>query len=93
MQFRVSVDDALEELHAIFAAEGRKPADHFVDEAAKAPPVDIVAVPYFLDDFGGEVLGSAADGGGGLFVLQYLGEAEVGELDVAHLIDDHVFGL
>ena len=64
-----------------------------MDEAAQAPPVDIDLVSHFLDDFGGQVLRSAADGLGGLLKGEYLGQAEVGEFDVAELVDDDVFGL
>ena len=75
-------------------SEGREAGEHFVDDAAKAPPIDGLVVSLLLNDFGGEVFRSAADGHG-LFVLEVegAGEAEVGDLDVAALIKQHVFRL
>lgn len=72
--------------------EGREASDHFVQEASKAPPVDVGSMADFLDNFGCQVFRSAADGCGGLFVLEDLGKTEVGEFDVADAINDDVFG-
>ena len=93
MQLGTLVDDGLEELHAVLAAEGREAADHLVDEAGKTPPIDIRPVADLLDDLRREVLGRPADGGGAFLVLKDLREAEVRELDVPVLIDDHIFRL
>ena len=93
MQFGASVDNALEELHAVLIAKRRKTADHFVYKVAETPPVDLEAVSDLFDDFWGQILGSAADGGGDFLIVEYFGKAEVGELDVARLIEYHVFGL
>lgn len=48
---------------------------------------------FFLDDFRGQVLGRPANGLGLLVVLHDLGKAKVGELDIAGLVDDDIFGL
>ena len=92
-EVRVFVDDRLEQLHPVLVSEGREACDHLMNEAAQAPPVDVDLVAHFLDDFGRQVLGSAADGGGCLFGGEDLGEAEVRELDVANFVDDEIFGL
>lgn len=63
-----------------------------MNEASETPPVDINLMSHFLDDFGRQVLGSAADGSGCLFGGENLGEAEVGELDVTNFVDDEIFG-
>jgi hypothetical protein len=47
---------------------------------------------HLLDDFGSEVLRSAADGGGGFLVAEYLAQPEISELDVAVSVDDDIFG-
>lgn len=92
-EVRVFVYDRLEQLHPVLVSEGREAGDHLVDEAPQAPPIHVNLVAHFLDDFGGQVLGSAADGGGCLFGREDLGEAEVRELDVANFVDDEVFRL
>jgi hypothetical protein len=69
VQIGILVDYCFEELHAVLAAEGREPADHFVDQASQTPPVDVDSMANLLDDFGSQVLRSPADGIGGLLVV------------------------
>jgi hypothetical protein len=64
-----------------------------MEQTSQAPPVDISPMPHLPDDLGSEVLRRAADGIGGLFVLKDLGKSKVGELDVAHAVNDDVFWL
>jgi hypothetical protein len=93
VQLGVPVDDGLEQLHPVFAAEGREAADHFVDEAAEAPPVHVETVAHFLDDLGSQVLGGATNGGCVFLVLEDLRQSEVSQLDVPRLVDDDVLRL
>ena len=47
---------------------------------------------HLLDDLWRQVFRGAADGCGCLVLAEYLGQAEVSQLDVAVLVDDDVFG-
>ena len=55
------IEDRLKEFHSVLAPEGRKTSDHFVDDAAEAPPVDSFVMSLFFDDFWGEILGCSTD--------------------------------
>ena len=65
--------------------------EHLVDEHARRPPVDGLAVALGLDDLGREVLGRAAERPRA--VLDQLGEAEVDDLQVALAVEQQVLGL
>jgi hypothetical protein len=58
----VAGDDLLVHAHRVLIPEGRLPDQHLVHEDAERPPVHCRAVALVADDFGGEVLGRAAEG-------------------------------
>ena len=63
---------------------GASDAHHLVEENAKGPVVDGLAVALLEDDLGREILGRAAERPAA--VLDVLGEAEVGQLERAVLV-------
>ena len=85
-------EDVLVDAHGILIVEGVDACVHFVDEHAEGPPVDGLAVALIEDDFGGDVLGRAADGEGPA-LGEELGKAEVSEFEVAVVGDEEVLGL
>lgn len=58
----IFIDDRLKEFHSVLVVIWREPSDHLMNETTKAPPIHIDSVPYFLYDFGSQVLRRAADG-------------------------------
>ena len=62
-----------------------------MDQAAKAPPVDIDPMSWLFNDFGRQVLRSSTNGGGCFFGAEDFRESEISEFDVADPIDDDVF--
>lgn len=86
------VEDGLEELQPVLAAEGRKPSDHLKDDAAEAPPVYWPIMALLFDHLGSQVLRSAADGHSLLILkIERFGESKVGDLNVAGLIKEDIF--
>ena len=66
----------------------REPGNHLVDETAETPPVDVDSVSDFLDDFGRQVLRSAAYGHGhAIFWIEDFGEPEIGQFDVSVIVN------
>ena len=72
----------LEEVHAVGGLEGWVASGHLVDEAAKAPPVDVGAVSYLFDHFWRQVLRSPADGHCSILLVQHLRQPEVRQFNV-----------
>lgn len=93
MKLRISVYDGFKKFHPILTAERGKSANHLMDEASQTPPINIKPMSDLLDDFGSEILWRSANRCGVFLILQYFGESEVSQLDVAELIDDHILGL
>ena len=83
----VSVDS-----HRVLIIEGVNSSVHLVDENSESPPVDCLSVALVEDDLGSDVFGGSADGEGSS-LGEELGEPEVGELEVAVVADEEVFGL
>ena len=71
--------------------EGAFSCQHFVEEHPQGPPVDAEAVLGALQNLGGNVVGGAAEGGGGVPGPDpLLAHAIVGELDVPLVVQQHV---
>ena len=91
---RAYLQDLLVHVFGVARVEGREAGEHLEDERPQAPPVDCLAVADALQHLGSEVLGRAAKRarsgrrGDGL-----LREAEVGQADVAHLVEEDVLRL
>ena len=83
--------DLLVDLYGLIGEEGRIAGGHLVDEHAECPPVDGLVVALAENDLGRQVLGRAAQCPRA--ALDALGEAEVGHLQVAVLVDKQVLGL
>lgn len=80
-EFDLPIQDVLVDDHGVLVGEGIYPGVHLIDEDPESPPVDSFAVAQVHNDLGSQVLWSAAQGIG--LVLDDLGEAEVGELEVS----------
>ncbi len=66
--------------------------NQFVDDRAKAPPIDCLPMTDFVDDFGGQVFGSSTDGKGFEISLNVVsGQSKVSEFDIAVGSDQYVF--
>lgn len=65
-------------------AEGREATETDVENDTQRPDVDgasVATVAGIFEDFGGDIAGGSAEGGGKGFFSDDLGEAEVGEFD------------
>ena len=70
------------------------PADHFVEQHAQTPPIDPESVPVVQDDLGSQVLRRTAERVRQLVIRLFdLRQTEVGQLDVALGVEQHVFRL
>lgn len=67
--------------------------DHFIDEAAKAPPVDTFVVALPVDDFGCQILGSSTNRFSHFVVFDDFRKSEVCEFDISLLVEQDVFRL
>lgn len=78
---------------ALAVVEGGHTDEHLVDQDAQRPPVDreIVALVHY--HLRGQVLRRAAESLRRLAIRESFGEAVVDDLEVAVLIDEHVFKL
>lgn len=86
--------DQLEQDFMIFRVEGQAAAQHFVHDHSEAPPVHRLVVVILADHLRRQVLGCAAKGLRGFPVEHLLlAQAEVGDLDVAVLVEQNVFEL
>lgn len=66
--------------------------NQFVDDRAKAPPIDCLPMTDFVDDFGGQVFWSSTDGKGFEISLDVVsGQSKVSEFDIAVGSDQYVF--
>mmetsp|Transcript_30376 Transcript_30376/g.97927 ORF Transcript_30376/g.97927 Transcript_30376/m.97927 type:complete len:250 (+) Transcript_30376:554-1303(+) len=92
---QVTALDTFEELLAVPRIERGQPRQHLVEQRPKGPPVHGPAVPATREDLGREVLGGPAEGGRALSVVcdALLGEAKVGESDVAAGVEEDVLRL
>jgi hypothetical protein len=87
----LAFQDLIVDVHGVLVGEGVDTREHLVEEDAECPPVDGLSVAFVEEHFGGEVLGGPTERVGA--ALADLGEAEVGELEVAGVVDEEVFGL
>ena len=91
VEARLRVLNILVELLAVFRVEGRQAHEHLVDNCAKRPPIRGLAMALSLQHLRRQVLSGAAEGLGLAVPLDtHLGQAEVGEFDVALSVDKHV---
>ena len=63
----VFIDDGFKEFHSVLVVVWGETSDHFMNEAAETPPIDINSVSNFLDDFWRQIFRSAANGHGNAF--------------------------
>ncbi len=86
--------DELEHGLVVVVVEGEAAGHHLVHDDADAPPVDGAPVVHVLQHLRGQVLRGAAEGlGGAAEVDVLLAQAEVGDLDVAVLVQEEVLQL
>merc|ERR1719491_2758369 len=90
-ELELALQDLLVDTEGVLVVKRRVPGQHLVDEDAQCPPIDALAVAFALDDLGREVLGRAAEGPRP--VLYLLGEAKIGDLEVAGEVEQQVLGL
>mmetsp|Transcript_51914 Transcript_51914/g.110318 ORF Transcript_51914/g.110318 Transcript_51914/m.110318 type:complete len:289 (-) Transcript_51914:16-882(-) len=91
---QVAPSDALEELSTVLSVVRRQASQHLVAQGADGVPVDTSAVALLVNDFWSQVLGCSAHGLGRDVVHDaFLAQTEVGNLDVAISIQEHVFRL
>ena len=90
-EFDVLVDYFLEEISRIVIVKGQAPEHHLEEEDAHGPPVHGTIVLLVFHDLGSEV-GLRADEGTHLVVpvVQELYHAEIGEVDVAVILQKNV---
>ena len=86
----LSLENFLIDGHGVIVVEGVDAGHHFVCQDAQGPPVDRFAVTLIKQNFWREVLWCAAQRISPCLAI--LGEAEVGELEVALRIDEDVLG-
>ena len=87
------VQSHLEDLVWVLGHERGSSVKGLVDEDAKGVPVHRRVVALVLNDLGGDVLGSAAERVSSVTWQELLDEAEVSELDVSILLDQHILRL
>lgn len=88
------LSDISQHLLAVTVVVGRPPAQHLVEQGAQAPPVGAPGVTGALDDFGGEVLGGAAETMRLIRLLNtLLRQSEVSDSNVPLRIQEDVLGL
>lgn len=85
-----SLEDILVDDHRILISEGVDPCVHLVDEYAEGPPVNSLAMALVQQDLGSEVFWGPAQSVGSS--LDYLGEAEVSEFEIAVVGNQQVLG-
>jgi hypothetical protein len=84
--------DSLEQFVLIVGVEGRKTAEHFVNDDSEAPPVHRLRVGFFENDLWSHVFGSSTETSG--FVLHVLlTETEICDYRVPVLINQDVLRL
>jgi len=86
-----AVQDVFVGLHGRGVVEWGVARQHLEDEDAERPPVDRLVVGFGGDDFGRDIIGRTAQGVSD--VGDFLCEAEIGQLDVAVLVQQDVFRL
>ena len=89
-----TLEDLLEELLVLTGVERQPAAHHLVHHHSHTPPVHRAAVVVVLEDFRGQVFGSATEGAGAAGEGDVLfAETEVGDLDVPVLVEQQVLQL
>mmetsp|Transcript_114834 Transcript_114834/g.364971 ORF Transcript_114834/g.364971 Transcript_114834/m.364971 type:complete len:305 (-) Transcript_114834:1490-2404(-) len=88
---RDALSDLRIDLHGVGRLEGRVPGHELEGQNAQSPPVDGVGVAKTGDQLRGEVVGGAASRVG--LPDDELGQAHVGQLDVALLREQQILGL
>lgn len=82
--------DQYAQLVMTLVEEGWSTSRHLVQENAKGPPVDAKGVAPHIEDLGCKVLCRATKRIGLVFWLEELGEAEVGQTDIAIVVHQDV---
>lgn len=83
--------DLLVDGHGVLVIEGIDASQHFVCENPKAPPVDGLSVALVHEHLRSQILRSSAEGVRP--PVSVFSEAEVGEPEVADVVDEQVFRL
>ena len=87
----LALQDLLVDGHRVVVIERVNASDHLVSQDAQGPPVDRLAMALVEEHLGCQVLGRPTQSVSAR--LAVLGEAEVGQLQVALLINQDVLGL
>ena len=87
----LAFENLLVDGHRVIIVEGINARKHLIGEDTKCPPVNRLAMAFVEEDFGGEVLRSAAQRISAR--LAVLGKSKVCQLEVTLLIDEDVLRL
>mmetsp|Transcript_23897 Transcript_23897/g.44926 ORF Transcript_23897/g.44926 Transcript_23897/m.44926 type:complete len:298 (-) Transcript_23897:454-1347(-) len=89
------VAEGVEELLAVCGVPGGEARQHLKEDHAQVPPVTGGTVPFAVQNFGGKILGGAAQTLGPLdgAVDSLLGEPKVRKLHVTNLVKEDILGL
>ena len=90
-ELNLSFKDLLVDSHGIVIVERVDASEHLVRQDSEGPPVDGLTVTFVQQHFGSEVLGRTAQSISAR--LAVLSEAEIGQLEVAFLVDKDIFWL
>lgn len=89
-----SVNNIFKKFHSIIVLKWREASEHFMDEAAKTPPVNFNTMSFLSYNFWSQILGSTTNCLGFLLViLQNFWKSEVSELNITWFIDDYILWL
>lgn len=78
---------------AVLDVERREADDHFISEDTKCPPVNWERMAFLLQHLRRNILGGSAEGISLLIKLDFLGNNEVRQLQVAVLCDHNILRL
>jgi len=90
-ELNLSLENLLVDSHGIIVIERIDSSQHLVGEDAHRPPVDGLAMAFVEEHFGGEVLRRTAKRISARLAI--FGEAEIGELEIALLVNENVLWL
>jgi hypothetical protein len=76
-------EDHLEQFHSVVRLKGRITENHFVEETAETPPINIDAMTCLPDHFRGKIFGSSANRQRAGVLGQYFRKTEISELNIA----------
>ena len=90
-ELNLAFEDLLVDGHGVVVVKWIDAGDHLVGEDAEGPPVDRLAVAFVEEDLWGEVLRGTTERV--CARLAVLCEAEIGQFEVALIVDKDILGL